>query len=132
MSEANIETVRRHYSTFNGGDIDGLMATIAPDVEFVAADGAAAGRLAGERWEGTAAVRELFERIYTVIRNPYLDVISIEAADDERVIGTVYLSGVTRETGLAYTFPAVHVFTFDEGLIVRNEIHHDGGREGTA
>jgi ketosteroid isomerase-like protein len=124
MSEANIELVRRHYSTFNDGDMEGLMATVAPDAEFVTADDAATGRLAGESWEGADAVRALFERIYAVIRNPYLDVIGIEATPDDRVIGTVYLSGVTRETRLAYTFAAVHVFTLSEGLIVRNEIHH--------
>jgi ketosteroid isomerase-like protein len=127
MTDARIEVVRRHYSTFNDGDLEGLMATVAPDAEFFTADGAAAGRLAGERWSGSDEVRTLFERIFAVIRNPYLDVIKIEPAPDGRVLGTVYLSGVTRETALAYTFAAVHVFTIEDGLIVRNEIHHDGG-----
>jgi ketosteroid isomerase-like protein len=128
VSDANIEVVRRHYSSFNEGDMEGLLETVAPDAEFVTADPAAAGRLAGERWLGRDAIRGLFEQIFAVIRNPYLDVIKIEPAADGRVLGTVYLSGVTRETRLAYTFAAVHVFTIEDGLIVRNEIHHDGGR----
>jgi ketosteroid isomerase-like protein len=129
VSDAPIDVVRRHYSTFNDGDMEGLMATVAPAAIFDAADTVAADRFGTERWEGREAIRGLFEGIYDAIRNPYLDVIEIKAAPGDRVVGTVYLSGVSRETGVAYTFAAVHVFTVRDGRIARNEIHHDAGLE---
>jgi ketosteroid isomerase-like protein len=36
MSQENVEIVRRAYEAFNQGDLEGMVASFAPDFEFVA------------------------------------------------------------------------------------------------
>ena len=35
MSQENVEIMRRAYAAFNRGDIDGMVADVAPDFEYV-------------------------------------------------------------------------------------------------
>ena len=55
MSSSNVELVRRHYEDWNSGDIDGVIAAFAPDVEWhghprLPEPGPYAGRDQVERW----------------------------------------------------------------------------------
>jgi ketosteroid isomerase-like protein len=36
MSQENVEIVRRGYEAFNKGDLEGMVASFAPDFEYVA------------------------------------------------------------------------------------------------
>jgi ketosteroid isomerase-like protein len=35
MSQENVEVVRRAYAAFNRGDLDAVVANVAPDAEYV-------------------------------------------------------------------------------------------------
>ena len=55
MSSSNVDLVRRHYEDWNSGDIDGVIAAFAPDVEWhghprLPEPGPYGGRDQVERW----------------------------------------------------------------------------------
>ena len=61
MSEENVEIMRRAYAAFNRGDIDGMVADVAPDFEYVPAAGVIPGVMGVYRGpEGLKRWREAF------------------------------------------------------------------------
>ena len=59
MSEENVETFRRGFAAVNRRDLDGFLATVAPDVEFMSLIAEAEG----ETFRGHEGVRRWWKEV---------------------------------------------------------------------
>lgn len=113
----NLDAVRASYAASARGDIDGLVAVLAPDARwtemagfpyggtYVGADDVVAGvfRRIGEEWDNYQAVPEQF----------------VDGGDVIVVVGTY--SGTYRATGRSMTARFTHVWHCEEGTAVAFE-----------
>lgn len=112
----NVETARRSYEAFAGGDLDGALAMMDDDIEWQQAQGLPHGGL----YRGLKAVRAA---IFDPIDAEWWE--DFRAGPEEFVDGgdTVVVLGRytarARRTGAALDVPFVHVWTFQGGRAVR-------------
>ena len=59
MSEENVEALRRAYAAVNRGDLDGLLVTVHPDVEFTSL----VAEAEGETFRGHDGVRRWWKEV---------------------------------------------------------------------
>jgi ketosteroid isomerase-like protein len=113
---ANIETVKRLYSTFAQGDISGILAMLHPQVEW-GEPGNPFNPAAGTRY-GHAGFLEWLQ-----IGKESEEILILEPQtflsnhDTVAVIG--YTKCLAKPTGKTYETDFVHVVTLKEGKIVR-------------
>lgn len=94
------------HDAFNQHDIDAIMALMTDDCVFENTSPAPDG----ERYEGQAAVRGMWERLFAASPNAYFEVEDIFAADDRGVIRWRYDWGSGHVRG-------VDVFTVRAGKV---------------
>ena len=115
---ANAEVAKRAYEAFARGDVDGVLATFAEDVEFYEAEGLPWGGLHRGRDEVARNVfgvlLESFED-YTATPERY-----IESGDTVVVLGRY--AGVGRESGKRFDAEFAHVWNLEDGLL--KEFNH--------
>jgi ketosteroid isomerase-like protein len=118
---SNIEIVESAYEAFNSGDVDGVRATFADDIEWVEPAGARYGgsyhgpeTIAEKVFAGTASDYEGFQ----ATPHRYVD-----GGDTIVVLGE--LTGTVRETGEEIAVPFAHVCELEDGRMVRFTDHHD-------
>jgi uncharacterized protein len=119
MSEQqNLDVVRRMYAAFGGGDLEGILALLDPQVSW-RTPGTPDLPTAGLR-HGIPAVREFFR----VLLNT-LDIADFQPQDFLAAGDKVVVLGTSREgpkgTGKLVDFRWVHVFTFRNGMIAAFE-----------
>lgn len=119
-ADANLELIRRHYVAYDHGDLDALMATIAPDAEFVPGDEAAQG-FYGKNFKGHDEIRGFFQALEDLLAHRRVEVLDLQATDDERVVASVIMYGTYRSNEISGSMRGVHAFTIRNGLIARNE-----------
>ena len=66
MSEENVETFRRGFAAVNHRDLDGFLANVAPDVEFMSLIAEAEG----ETFHGHEGVRRWWNEVVLPARWP--------------------------------------------------------------
>ena len=120
MSEANLELIRRHYAAYDQADLDALMATIAVDAEFVAGDEAAQA-FYGREFKGHDEIRGFFKALDDLLAHRSVEVLDLQATDDNRVVASLIMYGTFKATGISGSLRGVHAFTIRDGLIARNE-----------
>lgn len=125
-SEArNLKLVRQHYTAFSSGDIDGIVAGLSRSVAIVVHD---EHGLPEERIRGRNEARRFFEGIRADVTNSVVDLQEVRA-DGDRVLATIEIGGTLRKSGMTGAIPAVHLFTFHEGLITRIHTHRPNWRQ---
>jgi hypothetical protein len=113
----NADIIRDHYAASDRGDLDGMLAPLAPDVHWTEA--------AGFPYAGTyvgpdAVARNVFSRIqedwddYTVAIDEIVD-------GGDVVVGTGTYSGTHRQTGRFFAARVAHVWRLDGGSVVAFE-----------
>ena len=122
----NVDLVRRHYEAFNRNDLDGIAATLHPEVELFSGDELGG---AGERYGGRDDVMKFFAEIKQLVADNTIEVLSMEAKAD-RVESSVRLRGMLRSSELTGSLPALHFFTIRDGLIARIETYRPDWRRG--
>ncbi|MFN2617252.1 MAG: nuclear transport factor 2 family protein [Thermoleophilaceae bacterium] len=116
MSRANVELVERAYRALNRHDLDGFMELCAADVEYVNPPGAAdPGVRRGQR-EFRAALQSLLDSFEDYRAEPQR---MVEAGS--AVVAIERSSGRGRTSGASFEVVHAHVFTIEEGKIVRFE-----------
>ena len=109
MSSSNVELVRRHYEDWNSGDIDGVIAAFAPDVEWhghprLPEPGPYAGRDQVERW------MDQFREAWGQLEARPIEV--LDAGDS--VVALVHMTGRGRGSGVEVQGAVdVHVMTLE-------------------
>jgi ketosteroid isomerase-like protein len=123
MTTATIAAVRRMYDGFARGDLGAVLATLDPAVEWNEAEGFIYD--VGRPLVGPAEVRSgVFERLaadwewFTVTPRELLDA-------GDTVVAHGYYAGKLRKNGRTVRAQFAHLFTFDDGRVVRFQQYTD-------
>ncbi|MEO6858208.1 MAG: nuclear transport factor 2 family protein [Solirubrobacteraceae bacterium] len=105
-AQENLEIAKRGYAAFTSGDVDGAMANLADDVEWVTPGRSAISGTARGKQEVGANWAKLAEKGFTTSPQHWF-------ADDERVVvlAQVSVSG--------QSWDAADVLTFSNGKVIR-------------
>ena len=109
MSEENVEALRRAYAALNRGDIEGLLASVHPDVEFRSL----VAEAEGETYRGHDGVRRWWKEVVVPLGGLNGEPEEVRGLGDAviaRVLGTYRPRGVeVRQT-------VWHVVRFRDGM----------------
>jgi uncharacterized protein len=127
MPKKNVEVVQSLYDAFNRGDMEGILAPMDENVEFV--EDPAIRPDAGS-YRGIAAARDFFQQIWDfaphVGDRPEVGIQAEEFIEHEdKVIVPVRLYGRARFTGLEVEFFLVHVWTVEGDKITHHHVYRD-------
>jgi ketosteroid isomerase-like protein len=109
---SNVDATRRAYEAFARGDMDGVVADMAPDIEWHQAEGLPHGGF----YRGLDEVRQ---RIFDPLDEEWWDAFSadpdelLDAGSDVIVLGRY--RGRAKGTGKRLDVPFVHVWSFRDG-----------------
>jgi ketosteroid isomerase-like protein len=110
----NIELLQRAYTAFNRRDLDGALATMAPDVVW-------SNGMQGGIVQGHEGVRAYWARQWSMI-NPRVDPETFTQEPDGRI--AIRVHQVVRDLAGQVLLDRMveHVYTLKDGLIARMEI----------
>ena len=107
-------TLRAVYAAFNARDVDAVIATMHPDVDWPNA-------WEGGRVLGTDAVREYWRRQFAAI-DPRVEPRSIEPTDNGRIAVEVHQLVRSLDGEILADRTVTHVYTLRDGLIERMDV----------
>lgn len=121
---SNYEIIKAHYAASDRGDIDGMLAPLAPDVRWT--------EMAGFPYAGTyvgpeEVRRGVFERLgaewdgYTAAITELVD-------GGDTIVGLGTYSGTNRATGRSFEARVAHVWRLADGRVVAFEQFTDTAR----
>ena len=119
MSQENVEKVRAGFAAYNRGDLEAVMESHHPDVEFVTL-------LLGTH-HGTTALRRLFEENRNTLSGYKLEPEELIDAGDQ-VIAVVHLGGAGRLSEIALDDRIAFLITLKDGLMIRQQTFRTQGR----
>lgn len=125
--ESNVEVVQSLYDAFNRGDLEGILALLDENVEFVEDPEI---RPDAGTYRGIAAARDFFQQMWDLAARvgdrPELGIQPQEFIEHEdKVIVPVRLHGRAGFTGLEVEFFLVHVWTVDGNKITHHYLYRD-------
>ncbi|MCX5203723.1 nuclear transport factor 2 family protein [Streptomyces sp. NBC_00237] len=113
-----LDIIHRAYRAFLAHDVDALLDTLSPDIEWVHPDGMAEYGLGGTK-HGHDGVLEFLAHVPSVLGGMRLDPREfVQSGDRVVVFGT---RQVTSRRGRTETMPFVHSWTLSKGRAVRME-----------
>lgn len=113
--EANVAFVQGLYGAFAGGDVESVLAGLAPDVEWTEAEGFPYG---GTYVGRDAVLNEVFVKLGTEW-DGYEAVPADYVAQGDKVIALGTYSGTYKETGKSFQAEFAHVWTIENGQAQR-------------
>lgn len=113
--QANSAFVQGLYDAFAEGDVETVLAGLAPDVEWTEAEGFPYG---GTYTGRDAVLNEVFVKLGTEWEG-YQAVPSEYVAQGDRVIALGTYSGTSKETGKSFQAEFAHVWTIEDGQAQR-------------
>lgn len=120
----NVEIITGVYEAFGRGDIEGVLATFDPQIEWREAEGNPY-QLDGSAWIGGAAVTEnLFVKLGTEWDGFTVSPIAFRDADDTVVVEVRY-TGTYKATGKGIDAQACHVWTLRDGSVTNFQQYVD-------
>jgi ketosteroid isomerase-like protein len=120
MSQKNVETVREAVDAMNARDIDRYLTCCTDDVQLLPPTSAIEGA-----FDGPDGIRRYFADIEDVAPDFRLDLASIEAVDDRRVIGFLRVTFSGRSSGVPGDLPVTTVYDLADGRISRIQVFLD-------
>jgi ketosteroid isomerase-like protein len=115
-TDPKIPAVRRLYDAYGRGDVDGVLAELADDVDWAAEAAGTAVPWWGA-FRGKAAVPGFFHAIGSNVDVTEFDIVSLTANDTD-VVATVHWTFTVRTTGKAASMFMQHWWRFADGKIV--------------
>ena len=113
----NAQIIEAHYAASDVGDVAGMLAPFAPDIEWTEAAGFP---LAGTYVGPQAIAESVFMRLqqewqgFTVVVDEVLDA-------DDTIVGIGTYSGTNRVTGKSFSARFTHIWRLEDGKVVRFE-----------
>ncbi|MCD2192013.1 nuclear transport factor 2 family protein [Actinomycetospora endophytica] len=114
--DPKVASVQRLYAAFGRGDLDGVLAELAEDVDW-AAEAAGTGAPWYGSYRGRDAVPGFFAAIASTVDIDYLDVVGCTCGGDD-VIATVRWAYTVKATGRRAEMYMQHWWRFADGRIV--------------
>lgn len=121
MSNQPADLIQGLYSAFARGDVAGVLASFAPDIEWTEAEGFP---YAGTYKGGEAILGGVFMRLATEW-DGFAAVPAEHIAQGETVVTLGEYSGTYKATGKSFRAPFVHVWRLRDGKIHRFRQHTD-------
>jgi ketosteroid isomerase-like protein len=114
MSQENLELTRRAYAAFNRGDLEDMLAYLAPDFEYLTT-----GAIPGVEgvYRGPEGFRQFLESFWGEFDEPGLEVRELIEAED-RVLAGLTFQGRGKQSGVETTWNLWHVWTVRGGKAV--------------
>ena len=115
-ADPKIEAVQRLYGAYAQGDMDGVLAELADDVDWAAE---AAGKSVPwwGNFRGSAEVPRFFKEITTSVDITEFDLVSFTSNDSD-VVATIHWTYTVRSTGKTASMFMQHWWRFADGKIV--------------
>ena len=110
--DTNDHTVREVYAAFNRGDVEGVLAPLAPHVEWRVAPATPGGRTA---YFGPSDVAVFLRRIDALSERHHIDLESVTDVGEH--VAVVGRHRILRADGEAVAFRFVHTWTLQDGRI---------------
>jgi ketosteroid isomerase-like protein len=114
-SDPKIEAVQRLYEAYGRGDVDGVLAELADDVDWAAEAAGTAVPWYG-RFHGKGEVPRFFKEIGSALDVTEFDVVSI-TSNDRDVVATVHWTFTVHKTGKTASMYMQHWWRFADGKI---------------
>ena len=121
--QENIELIKRMYSAFKRGDLDGLLTLCADDFDFQHPMPQAIWPFAGNR-KGHQGFIEFVQGSSQVIAREHFEAERF-IAQDEHVVVLLAERMRAKTTGITFNNPHVHVFRIVDGKITQFQIFKD-------
>ena len=112
MSSENVEWIRAGFEAHNRGDVDALVAVYHPEAVFETL-------LLGTH-HGNESIRVIFEENQKTMSG--YDVVPVELIDaGDKVVAVAKAVGAGKASEIALDEPFAFVFTFKDGLVIREQ-----------
>jgi uncharacterized protein len=119
MSQANIETVQAAYDAFRRGDTRAVFDLLHPEVEVYQSSDVPGGG----SYRGHEQVGQFFAKLAQSIRSNVESDRFIDAGD--HIVQVGHTRGRAQRTGKEFDVPEVHVWTLENGKVIRFEAYID-------
>ncbi len=118
MSQENVEIMRRAYAAFNRGDIDGMVADVGPDFEYVPPAGVVPGVL--EVYRGPEGFKRWRGAFWDEFDDAHIEVHEFVDAGDQ-VLATETVQGRGKQSGAASSWTLWELWTVRDGKLVHGQ-----------
>jgi len=117
MSEESVAIARRAYEAFNRGDLQAMVADLAPNFEY-ATTGAIPGMTGVYR--GAEGILGFLEWMRSEFERPRIEVHELVDAGDQ-VVAAVTLRGRGKQSGVEASWDVWHAWTMEDGKVVHGQ-----------
>lgn len=117
MSQENVENARRAYEAFNRGDLEGMVADLAPDFEYVTTGGIPG---VDAVYLGPVGLTDFVGWMRDEFEEPRIEVHELTDAGDG-VLAEVTLRGRGKQSGVETSWNIWHLWSTREGKVVRGQ-----------
>jgi uncharacterized protein len=118
VSREAVGLVEQGYRLFAAGDIEGVLARTAPDIEWREPDNAPDGGV----YHGQEEVRRHLEALHRAWDDFRIDVEELFELPGEQVLADVVVSGRGRTSGAEVVARLAHLWTIRDGLGAKMEV----------
>jgi ketosteroid isomerase-like protein len=122
MESPGERSVRVFSDAVTAGDVEAAVAVCHPEIEFMSVLA-----VSGRRYLGHAGVREYFEDVASAWAEWRVEVHEIVPGTDGRVAIVMSMHVRGKESGLILSERTDHIWTLEDGLLLRNEPYRDPG-----
>jgi ketosteroid isomerase-like protein len=120
MSQENVEIVRRGYGAFNRRDIEGVVATVGPDVRWDMSERVFNPAV----YEGHAGIRRFVEEIDEVWEDFCLEPLEFLDVGDKIVVSHL-IRGSGKGSGVNVELPSTSVYTLRGGKVIAARMYRE-------
>ena len=117
MSDTNIAVVKLLYAAFSRGDVDTIIGTLAPDVEWHSGGEKQDYPIFGPR-KGLVQVREFFRLVSELVDYSEFSLHEFLAQGD-KVVVLGYYAMTMRKNGRKAACDWAHLFTLNRGKVIK-------------
>jgi ketosteroid isomerase-like protein len=116
MATPSDKPVRGFADSITRGDLDAALEVCHPDVEFLSVLA-----VDGKAYVGHAGIRQYFEDVTSAWDEWTVEVHRTAGVPDGRIVIEMTMHARGRESGLPIAVFAAHIWTLEEGKLLRNE-----------
>ncbi|HEV3378904.1 MAG TPA: nuclear transport factor 2 family protein [Thermoleophilaceae bacterium] len=122
METPGERSVRVFSDAVTAGDVEAAVAVCHPEIEFMSVLA-----VSGRRYLGHAGIREYFEDVASAWAEWRVEVHEIVPGSDGRVAIVMSMHVRGKESGAILSERTDHIWTLEDGLLLRNEPYRDPG-----